>query len=72
MRYSILFIAVCITSLTCFCQTVKKYSDNEVAALNEVAGKWQKYWNNHDMEAFGALFAGDIDFVTPIALLLSI
>ena len=64
MRFSVLFIAVCIASLSCYCQTVKKYDTKDFYALKEVSEKWERYWNNHDMVSFGALFAIDVDFVT--------
>ena len=64
MHSLILFIAVCVASLSCYGQTVKQYDAKDVNALNEVAGKWQRYWNNHDMSSFATLFASEADFVT--------
>lgn len=64
MRYLILFILVVATSLNCYCQLPTKYGAKEIHALNEVAEKWQRYWNSHDMDSFSTLFAPDVDFVT--------
>jgi hypothetical protein len=35
-------------------------------ALNEVADKWERYWNIHNMDSLATLFATDIDFVTAL------
>jgi uncharacterized protein (TIGR02246 family) len=64
MRFSILFVMGCIASLSCYCQTAANYDAKDGAALNDVAGKWQQYWNSHDMVSFETLFAPDVDFVT--------
>ena len=64
MRSLILFFLVYTASLNCYCQPPTKYDTKEMHALNEVAEKWQRYWNSHDMVSFATLFAPNVDFVT--------
>jgi uncharacterized protein (TIGR02246 family) len=64
MRSLILFILILATSLSCYCQSPTKYDSKEEHALNEVADKWQRYWNSHNMDSFATLFATNVDFVT--------
>jgi uncharacterized protein (TIGR02246 family) len=64
MRSLILSIFIYTASLSSYCQTPTKYDVKEAHALNEVAEKWQRYWNSHDMISFATLFATDVDFVT--------
>lgn len=40
------------------------YTHEDTQALRHVAEEWQRCWNAHDMDAFAALFAEDVDFVT--------
>jgi len=63
MRSLILFCFYA-ASLICYCQPPTKYDVKETRALNELAEKWQQYWNSHDMDSFATLFAADVDFVT--------
>ncbi|HMG66229.1 MAG TPA: SgcJ/EcaC family oxidoreductase [Chitinophagaceae bacterium] len=64
MRILILFVLIYTASLSCYCQVPTKYDTKETHALNDVAEKWQRYWNSHNMDSFATLFAADIDFVT--------
>jgi hypothetical protein len=64
MRSSILLILICTASLGCFCQAIKKYDIKDIHALDEVANKWEQYWNIHNIDSLATLFASDIDFVT--------
>src|SRR5450432_2140788 len=64
MRSSILLILICTVSFGCYCQAVKKYDIKDMHALNEVADKWERYWNIHNIDSLATLFASDIDFVT--------
>jgi len=64
MRSSILLFLICSASLGCFCQAIKKYDNKDMHALNEIADKWERYWNIHNIDSLATLFALDIDFVT--------
>jgi len=64
MRSLILFFLYVAFSTNGYCQPPTKYDAKEMRALNEVAEKWQRYWNTHDMDSFATLFATDVDFVT--------
>jgi uncharacterized protein (TIGR02246 family) len=64
MRFLILVFSACNTFLNCYCQTVEKYDTRDTKELNEVAKKWERYWNSHNMDSFATVFAKDVDFVT--------
>ncbi len=64
MRLSIFLILACIASLSSYCQTPNKYDVKNIQALNEIAKKWERYWNSHNMDSMATLFATDVDFVT--------
>jgi uncharacterized protein (TIGR02246 family) len=64
MRSLILFILLYTVFLNCYCQTATQYDVMDIKALNEVSGKWQRYWNSHNMDSFATIFATDVDFVT--------
>jgi len=46
-----------------FCQTKQGYNYKDTNALNNLAVKWEKYWNTHDMDSMGTLLTDDVDFV---------
>jgi uncharacterized protein (TIGR02246 family) len=64
MRSLILLILVHTVSSNCYCQGATRYDAKDIQSLNEVAKKWEQYWNSHNMDSFATLFATDVDFVT--------
>jgi hypothetical protein len=54
MRRTVLLILIC-AALGCFCQTITKYDIKDQQALNEVAGKWERYWNSHNADSLATL-----------------
>lgn len=63
MRFSILIIIACISYLNSNCQPVKKYDNKDIQALHEIAEKWERYWNTHNMDSMGTLLRDDVDFI---------
>jgi uncharacterized protein (TIGR02246 family) len=61
MRFSIIVILFCTAFISGYSQ---QYNANDTHLLNEVAEKWQRYWNSHNMDSFSTIFSRDIDFVT--------
>ena len=64
MRNLILLMLGCIAPLGCLGQGVASFGAQDTQALHQVAEKWQRSWNSHDMEAFATLFTDDVQFVT--------
>ena len=44
-------------------QVPKLYNSIDLIKLNDLAIKWQHYWNIHDMDSMGTLLQEDVDFV---------
>ncbi len=63
MRFSILIVIICISSLNSNCQPVKEYDNKDMKALHEIAEKWEHYWNIHNMDSMGTLLRDDVDFI---------
>ena len=64
MHNLILLMLACIAPLNCLGQGVASFGAQDTQALHQVAEKWQRSWNSHDMEAFATLFTDDVQFVT--------
>ena len=64
MRSSILFVLFLVFSPFIYCQEINKFDAADTKAINDVAAKWQMYWNDHNMVSFATLFADNVDFVT--------
>ena len=63
MRFSILITITFVSYLTSNCQTVKNYASEDRQKLYEIAEKWERYWNSHNMDSMGTLLRDDIDFI---------
>jgi len=35
----------------------------DIESLKDLTGKWEKYWNTHNMDSMGTLLTDDVDFV---------
>lgn len=57
-----LLILGCLISLVGYSQT-RSYNSEDTKALINLAVKWEKYWNTHDMDSMGTLLTDDVDFV---------
>jgi uncharacterized protein (TIGR02246 family) len=66
MRFSILIIAACIASLSCYCQTAKKYNNKDIHALHQMAEKWERFWNTHNIDSIATLLRDDVDYIDVI------
>jgi uncharacterized protein (TIGR02246 family) len=64
MRYLFLAVSFFLVCNSLFCQSNLIYNPEDSQALNALPGKWQKYWNTHNMDSMARLFANDVDFVT--------
>lgn len=63
MRYLYFIIVSSLISYCGYCQQLSTYSSKDLQALNELAGKWEKYWNMHNMDSMGTLLRDDVDFI---------
>jgi uncharacterized protein (TIGR02246 family) len=62
---TLIFLGFCCISAQGYCDTdVSTFTLEDTRRLRHVAEEWQRCWNAHDMDAFSALFADDVDFVT--------
>lgn len=61
-RFLMLLITISACYLNSNAQTVKKYSNEDVKALNGITEKWERYWNFHNMDSMGTLLRDDVDF----------
>jgi uncharacterized protein (TIGR02246 family) len=55
-----------ISILTCamgLSQSTGKYNSKDLAALNGLVTRWDRYWNIHNMDSMGTLLRDDVDFV---------
>jgi uncharacterized protein (TIGR02246 family) len=62
---ALIFLGLCCLSAHGYCDAGSNtFTPEDAQALRHVAEEWQRCWNSHDMDAFAALFADDVDFVT--------
>jgi uncharacterized protein (TIGR02246 family) len=54
---------VLLGSLVCLGQGNKEYDGNDLAVLNSLPGKFEHYWNVHNMDSMGTMLTEDVDFV---------
>lgn len=55
-----IFIAISLCSRR---QENKIYNSKDLAAIRLLPVKWERYWNNHNMDSMGTMLRKDIDFV---------
>ena len=58
--YLIILFAI---SLRSFSQEDKIYHAEDLDALKSLPVKWEKYWNNHNVDSLGTMLKEDVDFV---------
>jgi uncharacterized protein (TIGR02246 family) len=63
MRFISFLIFLFIISLRSFGQEDMKYHPEDLNVLQSLPVKWEKYWNNHDMDSLGTMLTVDVDFV---------
>lgn len=63
MRPYFLLIVSCIVFNPSFSQ-MPSYNKKDMATLNTLPVKWQRFWNAHNMDSAGALLTNDVDFIT--------
>ena len=63
MRFICFLIALVAISLRSFSQEDKIYHTKDLDILKSLPVKWEKYWNNHDMDSLGTMLREDVDFV---------
>jgi uncharacterized protein (TIGR02246 family) len=56
-------LGYCLICAASFSQTKQRYNSDDTKALDNLAIKWEKYWNTHDMDSMGTLLKDDVDFV---------
>jgi uncharacterized protein (TIGR02246 family) len=57
-----LAIAICLVPFFSFSQS-ERYNTKDMAALNNLVIKWDRYWNIHNMDSMGTLLRDDVDFI---------
>jgi uncharacterized protein (TIGR02246 family) len=69
MRLIYLLAAFIVSSLTSFGQDLAvKYNTEDLAVLNSLPAKFQKYWNIHNMDSMGTMLTDDVDFVNVLGI----
>lgn len=63
MRYLYFTIVISLISYGGYCQQISTYDAKDLQALNDLASKWEKYWNIHNMDSMGTLLSDDVDFI---------
>ncbi len=63
MRYIYFIIISCFIPCCGYSQQASIYNSKDLQALNDLASKWQKYWNVHNMDSMGTLLRDDVDFI---------
>jgi len=63
MRFISVFIVLFAISLRSFSQEDKIYHADDLDALKSLPVKWEKYWNNHNIDSLGTMLKEDVDFV---------
>jgi uncharacterized protein (TIGR02246 family) len=64
MKLHFTLIAFTFFSLSAFSQKNKKLNPKDLAVLQQIPIRWERYWNNHNMDSMGTLLATNVDFVT--------
>jgi uncharacterized protein (TIGR02246 family) len=63
MRFISFLIVLVGISLRSFSQEDKIYNTKNLDILKSLPVKWEKYWNDHDMDSLGTILRADVDFV---------
>ncbi len=63
MRWICYLIILFAISLRSFSQEDKIYQAKDLNALRSLPLKWEKYWNNHNIDSLGTMLKEDVDFV---------
>ena len=63
MRWICYLIILFAISLRSFSQEDKIYQAKDLNALKSLPLKWEKYWNNHNIDSLGTMLKEDVDFV---------
>jgi uncharacterized protein (TIGR02246 family) len=64
MKYLIFTAIACGVAFSSYEQLNNSFDAKDTNAIREVASKWERAWNTHDMDMLSTLFADDVDFVT--------
>lgn len=59
----LLIVGCCLIHAVSYSQAKQGYHEKDKNALKNIALKWEKYWNTHDMDSMGTLLRDDVDFV---------
>ena len=53
-----------LLTLSGYSQNSKIYNAKDLITLKSLPVKWERYWNNHNMDSMGTLLRDDVDFIT--------
>lgn len=63
MIRSLIYPVLFLGSLACMGQGGAGYDAKDLAALRSLPGKFEHYWNVHNMDSMGTMLTEDVDFV---------
>jgi len=64
MRFICFLSTYVFISFCSFSQEIKTYNSKDLSALKVLPVKWERDWNNHNMDSMGTMLRKDVDFVT--------
>ncbi len=64
MKFSSFLIVFVLLTLIGYSQKNKIYNSKDLSALKSLPVKWERYWNNHNMDSMGTMLRDNVDFIT--------
>jgi len=64
MKFSSFLMVFVLMTLSGYSQNRKIYDAKDLSTLKSLPVKWERYWNNHNMDSMGTMLRDDVDFIT--------